>query len=357
MVDNKEIKVAVVGGGIFGTTAAIKIAENGFFVDLFEKNDDILKAASGINQFRSHRGYHYPRSSETIESCMKATPKFEKEYEAAIIKNFDHYYCIAKEDSLTSGEEFLKVCKKHGLYAEEIDLGVVNSKEIDLCVKVDENIMDLDILKKIVKEKIQKNNIRVYLNTQVNKDDLKEYDFVVVATYANQNEMIKNFTGITEQYQYELCEKPVIRMPESFKNTSIVIMDGPFTCIDPLGDSGLFLMGHVEHAIHKREIGEKMNVSEEFKNLLNNGIVKNPPITNWPLFKESAKKFIPEIANAEHVGSMFTIRTVLPNLDSTDSRPTMVNKIDNRVISIFSGKIGTCVDAAEEVVGIIKTSL
>ena len=28
--------------------------------------DDIMKAASGINQYRIHRGYHYPRSFETI---------------------------------------------------------------------------------------------------------------------------------------------------------------------------------------------------------------------------------------------------------------------------------------------------
>ena len=39
------MKVAVVGGGIFGVTAAFKLAEH-YKVDLFEKNDDLLKAAS-----------------------------------------------------------------------------------------------------------------------------------------------------------------------------------------------------------------------------------------------------------------------------------------------------------------------
>ena len=58
-------RVAVVGGGIFGCTTAWKLAKNGYEVDLFEKNDDIITQASSINQYRLHRGYHYPRSKET----------------------------------------------------------------------------------------------------------------------------------------------------------------------------------------------------------------------------------------------------------------------------------------------------
>ena len=51
----------------------------------------------------------------------------------------------------------------------------------------------------------------------------------------------------------------------------------------------------------------------------------------------------------EHIGSMFTFRTVLPNRDKDDARPTLVeNPIDN-IFNVFSGKIGTCVTAAEEI--------
>ncbi|MFC1721248.1 FAD-dependent oxidoreductase [Patescibacteria group bacterium] len=356
MKNKKYIKIAVVGGGIFGVTAAIKLAEEGYVVDLFERNDDILKAASGINQFRSHRGYHYPRSGDTIKSCIHAAPRFEEEYKDAIIKSFNHYYCIAKEKSFTTKEDFLSVCKEYDLDATECKLDAVNYNTVDLCINADENIINHKKLKEICNERLQKNNVNVFFNTEVNTEKLNDYDFVVVATYANQNKMIKELTGVNMQYQYELCEKPVVRMPKHFEDISIVVMDGPFTCIDPFGDTGLFLMGHVEHAIHKREVGEEMNVPPEFIPLLNNGIIENPPITNFELFKESAKDFIPAIAEAEHVGSMFTIRTVLPNLDDTDSRPTIVNSIDDRVISIFSGKIGNCVNAAEEVVDIVNRS-
>ena len=48
---------------------------------------------------------------------------------------------------------------------------------------------------------------------------------------------------------------------------------------------------------------------------------------------------------------MFTYRTVLPNKDKDDARPTLVEKIDERKFNLFSGKIGTCVNAAYEVLG------
>ena len=48
------MKIAVIGGGIFGVTTALILSAN-HSVELFEKNSDILKAASGSNQYRVHR--------------------------------------------------------------------------------------------------------------------------------------------------------------------------------------------------------------------------------------------------------------------------------------------------------------
>ena len=55
----------IVGGGLFGLTIAIILAENGINVTVLEKNLDVLKEASLVNQNRIHYGYHYPRSTET----------------------------------------------------------------------------------------------------------------------------------------------------------------------------------------------------------------------------------------------------------------------------------------------------
>ena len=131
-------------------------------------------------------------------------------------------------------------------------------------------------------------------------------------------------------------------------------MDGPFMCIDPLGDTDYHVMGNVVHAIHSTNVGKFPICNPKFNDLLNKGIVENPSITNIDKFIESAKKFFIDIDKVEHIGSMFTFRTVLPNRDEDDARPTLVDKLSDRMFNLFSGKIGTCVDAANKVLRQIR---
>lgn len=347
------MKIAVVGGGIFGVTAAIRLAQKGFLVDLFERNGDILEEASGINQYRLHRGHHYPRSAETVASLLEAEPYFRREYAGAVIDENDHYYCISKRDSLVSGDQYLKFCRENNLEFEIKHCDVVNKDSVALCVKVKEYLLDITRLREICLKRLNEHGVRILFKTEATPDNLKDYNFVVAATYANQNFLHRDI-AMQRDYQYELCEKPVVKLPRSFDKKSIVIMDGPFMCVDPLGDTGLFVLGNVVHAIHQTNIGKYPVIDNRFKNILNKGIIRNPKITNFPKFIQSGVEFFPELKKAEHVGSMFTIRTVLPNQDKTDARPTIVSSIDHRTIAIFSGKIANCVSAADEAVGIIR---
>lgn len=348
------MKIAIVGAGIFGTTVAIKLAKNGFNVDLFEKGPDILQAASGINQYRLHRGYHYPRSAETALSSKKAESSFRAEYSEALLNSDEHYYCIAKEKSKVSAKEFTDFCDKCELEYEEANLDFVNPDMIELIIKARESLIDPIFLKKIVWQKLKINNVNVILNKSFSSDEIDTYDFVVNCTYANLNHILKNISKSIENYQFELCEKPIFKLPEVFHKKSVVIMDGPFFCIDPYSDTDLHLMGNVVHALHRTNVGTFPEIPEEYKSLMNNGIIKNPPITNVKKFIEVAVTFMPEIEKAEHVGSMYTIRTVLPNVDHTDERPTLVKRINNKIINVFSGKIGNCVEASEEVLKLLR---
>ena len=46
---------------------------------------------------------------------------------------------------------------------------------------------------------------------------------------------------------------------------------------------------------------------------------------------------------------MFTMRVVPPYVEETDERPTVVRTINEQMITVFSGKITTCVDAANDI--------
>ena len=346
------MKIAIIGGGIFGITTAIILGKNND-VELFEKNDDILKSASGSNQYRVHRGYHYPRSPETVTGIIKSENSFKKLFSEAIVTNFEHFYCISKNNSLTSSQQFIEFCKKYELEIEKDTLDCVNKNSIDLCVRVKESVYDPKILKRISINLLNNNNVKLHLNTKATEDMLHKFDKVIVCTYANLNELLNKFPDSQHEYQFELCEKPVVKLPKSFKNKSIVIMDGPFMCIDPLANTDLHLLCNVQHEIHQTNVGKFHQIKQNYSHLLDNGIVKNPSHTNYDKFIKSTIEFFPEIKEAEYVGSMFTIRAVPPRSDDTDERPTLVTKINEKIISIFSGKITTCVEAAKQVEEII----
>ena len=53
---------------------------------------------------------------------------------------------------------------------------------------------------------------------------------------------------------------------------------------------------------------------------------------------------------------MFVLRVVLPYVEATDARPTQVTRIDERTVSVFSGKVVTAVDAASEIVALVANA-
>ena len=235
------MKIAIVGGGIFGITTAFTLGEE-YDVELFEKNNDLLKAASGSNQYRVHRGYHYPRSMETVLEIMKSENSFQKIFSQATVNHYEHYYCIAKKNSLTSVTQFVDFCTKNGLEIKESVLDCVQKDSIDLCVRVKESVYDPKKLKKLSLDKLKERNVKVHLNTEVTDKIFEEFDKVVICTYANLNVLLDKFPELQQEYQFELCEKPVVKLPSSFQNKSVVIMDGPFMCIDPLANTELHLL-------------------------------------------------------------------------------------------------------------------
>jgi len=342
------MKIAVIGGGIFGVTAAIVLSTK-FEVDLFEKHNDILMAGSDVHQCRIHRGYHYPRSTETVSSVLKSQKSFYDFFSSAIMHDIEPYYCISKRGSLTSAKEYLDFCKRSGLEYEKSTIAPIDNSKIDLCVKVNENLFDHSKLKKICWNKLQQSQVNINLNNTVNEQIFENYDQIVISTYADLNKLLSHYPGHQLNYQFEVCEKVFVKLPHLFQNKSILIMDGPFMSIDPVGSTDYFIIGDVVNTVHQRNIGKFPEIDEKYIGLLNKGILSNPPISNYNKFINSASEFMPEIKNAEYVGSSFCIKTVLANVDKTDERPTLIRQVTPNITIIFSGKIPTCIETAHEV--------
>ena len=335
-------KALVVGGGIFGTTAAVALSHNGYQVELHEELEDVMMAASDINQYRLHRGYHYPRSKETAQECLKGLKTFKRKYERSVVNgDIEHYYAIASEDSKVSEFEYLA-------FLDDMELPYERVKPLpntDVTIKVKEELFDNYKLYEAVRDKLWSSGVEVLKNKTTTKDDFKGFDVVVIATYSKLNDLLDK----KKRYQYELCEKPVVRLPRKYQGKSIVIMDGPFMCLDPYGDRN-HVLGNVKHAIHTWNEGTEAFWPHRYTKYLNKGVIENPKHTKIDKFIETGKKFFKDFDKLKHIGSMYTIRTVLTNRDHDDARPTLVNHEGDNVWSLFSGKIDTCVDASNELI-------
>jgi len=346
-------RVAVVGGGLFGTTAAIHVARRGHTVQLFERRNDLLQSASTINQYRIHRGYHYPRSPETTQSCLAGVGLFVEEYRDAVMSDSRHLYGIAREDSKTSLEEFLHHCEVNKLPYRPVNVPeLINPDHAD-AVEVVEDSLDPGALMSLIKSKLAEAGVKVHLNASIDGSITDQFDRIVLAAYAANNSVLAAIGRPIDAYQFEVCEKPVVSLPSSFRRTDIVIMDGPFMSVGPFGRSDLYALGHVVHAIHSTNVGLQPDIPAALRPYLDNGIVRDPQFTRFREFVDAGARFIPAIAEARHVGSMYTVRTVLPNRDATDERPTLVSQVDERIIQVFSGKLSNCVEAARAVADLI----
>lgn len=345
--------VAVIGAGIFGITAALELASTGLKVTLYEEQREILTRASNINQYRIHRGYHYPRSKETAISSKHGGDAFIKKYKCTS-PICEHYYAIASSQTLTTAEQYINFLDEVGLEYKECSLPQIKPGSVDLIISASEELFDPEALKVACKKQLLESNINVKTNIRFTKDLIRNYDYVVNTTYAKYNEILPS--KFQQDFQFELCEKPVLKLPKEYKGVSIVVMDGPFTCIDPLGDTDYHVMGNVVHAIHHTNVGKFPKIPKEYLQVLDRGVVKNTPLTKVHTFIEAASNFFANIEESSYIGSMFTVRTVLPRRDYDDARPTLVKRHTDKLYSLFSGKIVTCVDSAKELVNNILKS-
>lgn len=345
--------VAIVGGGLFGVTVALEISDRqpNAEVTLYERENDIMQAASGINQWRLHRGYHYPRSKPTAVSCRDSHDEFKARFGEAVITDHDHYYCIAAERTRTTPEAFLEHCTDIGLWTRKAELDIVKDDSVDLCVEVKENHIDPIALRSLLWQRLDNRQIDVHLNHHIKSARrlATEFDYVVVAAYAGNNVVLADYPELRREYKFQLIEKPVVTLPESFHDRSVVVMDGPYMSFDPYGHTTRVHLDHVRYGVRAEQVGLRPQFDGFHPSLLNGSLIQNPPDTNFAEFLDSYRDFFNDVETADYLGSYFTIRTVLPDRNETDARPTLVDRSEN-VFRVFSGKMCTCVEAADEVV-------
>ena len=361
---SKKPRVAIIGGGIFGTSIA---AELGAFcsVTLFEKNAELLKEGTFINQFRHHFGYHYPRSAETVQEIQQSTLDFEHIFEPAIDRTIPTYYGLAKKGSLVTKDEFLTFCAAHNLpYTIESPPDYLLSKKlIDLTIKVPEPSYHHSKLAKLTLDRLAKiPTVRILYNTQVTNCVLKkngiktityqakksakkkqDFDYVINATYANINQFNSWLNFEKYPLRVDLAEVLIVNIP--IEPISITVVDGQFATLMPTGNPHEFTLYHVKESILDRYVPEDGLIK----------IPKNVETRRNAIFRESLPLF-PILKEAKIVESRIVHRGVRAYREYDDTRAADIIENGFGCWSILSGKILSSVTTAKKIAKILRAN-
>ncbi len=319
-------------------TTALELSHIEIAVTLYEKRADILDGTTWRNFFRLHRGYHYPRDPSTARQARDGYESFSRIFAEALVPATPHHYAIAATGSRTTAEQFQRHCDQLGLRARPVPLPTLFPDSAEACFEVDESYYDAAQLKRLSWERLVKSHVQVELGCTRHAHALGQaHDVVVVTAYGSLNQVLSELGCPTMEFQYEVCEVPVIEAPRLHR-CSVVVMDGPFMSVAPYG-TGLHLLYDVIHSVHMRTVGDASPDLRGYAYQLGGPPVSHPAYTRFASILSSAQRFVTPLADVRHVGSLFAERIVLPGVGETDARPTEVRWVTPRVICVLSGKV------------------
>lgn len=342
----KSPRIAIAGAGIYGSTIAIRLAEAGYRVFLYDPLG-VMQAASAINQYRVHHGYHYPRSDDTIEEITESRREFIDTFFPAIISNTRNYYAIPFRDSLTSTERFVEVMNRHRLPYVEKRPEWMNFDYIDMCWQVDEQIYDPIELRNIIIDRLRTYQVN-FIKAALTEDIHSDYDFVIYATYGLSGSNMKVF----DNSKFQIAEKVLIQLPIQLRHISLVVVDGPFTAFDPYGNSGFSLFGSAKLTNHWSTHDEKEAVPNEFASMMNRPKFEPTAITRFEQMRMECALAVPEARGASYEGSRFTLRVIEDN-PMKDRRILHIRKSEPHVFHVFSSKVVCAVKASRMILEMV----
>jgi hypothetical protein len=343
-------RIAVAGAGIYGSAIAIRLARSGHSVTLYDPLG-VMCAASVINQFRVHRGYHYPRSSETIAEILEARREFideykeaivdfVDEYKGAIVQSTENYYAIPYEGSKTTPAAYEATMEAYGLPLRRARPEWIDFDFIDRCYAAEESFYDPEALRALLEETMTGLDIKFIRDKFVDefKDD---FDFVVFATYGTSGSHMYLFGKVLIQ----VAEKILIKLPAELRRKSLVVVDGPFTAFDPYGNTEYSQFGSALHTNHWVTKDPAEPIPDQYARILNAPEFAPVEFTHFDRMLNDAVKSVPLCARAEYIGSKLTLRLVEDN-PYEDRRILNIGQSDDKTFHVFSGKVVSAVKAA-----------
>lgn len=348
--------VIVIGAGFYGLMIGSELLKMGFSVTVLEASHRLGAGASWANQARVHGGYHYPRSYLTASRSRESLKRFVGDFEDAIFDGFQMHYAIARDYSKVSAAQFEALCLRIGAPLEIATAGAGSpewrSQTIERSYRVEEPAFDGLKLIELARAQFEALGGQIILNSRVlavreesggySLETLEEVFHaraVFDVTYSSLGTVFDPARSVAAALKVETAEIALFRPPEGLEKIGVTVMDGPFFSFMPFPPEGLHSLTHVSYTPRSSRRGsEPRRIA--------------PKISAWNRMLSDAQRFLPEIAGAEYVKSIYIDKAVLTRSEGNDSRPIYMAKSGSA--GLFFSVLGAKIDNVYDALSVIR---
>jgi glycine/D-amino acid oxidase-like deaminating enzyme len=347
----------VIGGGFYGCCLALFLRSISQNILLIEAADSTLTRASRVNQARVHTGFHYPRSVVTASRSAALSNTFAKDFPEAVVDNFQMLYAIARRRSKVSANRFFQMfTAMHAPIqrAGRMWTALFDSNAVEDVLECREFAFDYSILQRLLFERLVRYGIDLRMSTSV--ETAEEFPDKVVltlsdgsavttprafnVTYSQINQVLRSAGLPLAPIKHEYTEIALIKPPGELDGLGITVMDGPFFSTMPYPAEKLYSLTHVRYTPHFSWTDASVD-----KPAYQIGKTYEPESRVRHMILD-AQRFLPCLRNAQHVKSIYDIKSVLLRNERDDGRPILFQRkpSHSRVTSIMGGKIDNIYD-------------
>lgn len=371
----------VIGGGFYGARLALALRAEGESVLVLEREPTLLGRASLINQARVHNGYHYPRSILTAVRSRQNYDRFREEYAESMFEKFDHYYAIARNDSKTNASQFAQFCNRVGAPYGPAPVHIrnlFNPAQVEDVILVQECAFDAARLRERMSFDLNREGVEVLVNATATNvilrpsaslgidsaRDLLSVKYsrnaidteatasrVFNCTYSNLNEILSASGASVIPLKRELAEMALVEPPEELRGVGVTVMDGAFFSMMPYpARPGLCTLSHVRYTPHCTWFdapGAVPLAGDALRPSHGSGQAQ----TRFPHMVRDAARFLPVIAKARYVESIWEIKGIMPRSEQDDSRPILFRE-SSEIPGLYS-VLGAKIDSVYDIESVI----
>lgn len=364
MSGRRSYDYVIVGGGFYGCNLALFLRSISASILLVEAGDDLMTRASRVNQARIHTGFHYPRSALTAVKSMVLRQRFAADYAEAVIDDFQMLYGIARRRSRVNANRFFRTFKTMGSPIEPANASqstLFDETMVEAVFNCVEYAFDYRVLHRVLANRLDALGLEVALNAEVVEledspasapgsvvvrlADGQEIEarYVFNVTYAQINHVLRAGKLPEAHLKHEQVEIALIQPPPQLEGYGITVMDGPFMSTMPYPAERLYSLTHVRYT------PQKSWTDAERPDAPYRVLADSAPVSRHRHMLLDAQRYVPCLAEAAWVKSLYEVKTVLLKNEADDGRPILYQRQprDSRVISIMGGKIDNIYDLFE----------